>query len=835
MEEQDKTEPDEEEQRSGTPPTLSTWKGAVIKDGSLWVKWRFGNSGQVELRFNPVVVLMSLLLIAGVGMWCIIGTEDAGKQLGEGDKTVSGGFSWFYTLSRTFWIFFVLGLYFSEHGSVKLGKDRDKPQYSDITWFSMVLCSGVGVGMFLHGASEPVYHYTRPNKHTADGYSPDNELAETALTLAFSHWGLHSWVAYLVVALALGFVGHRKGLPMTIRSCLYPLIGARVYSWVGDLVDILTVVSTVLALSSVLGVGAVQINAGLNSVFPATNISSSTISRTIIVWSLTAASAACTLCGGGVRRVCQLCLAVAVLLTFTVLLSDDTSFLLTLFLQTTGNYLHYVIKFGLSGDAMEEMNITSAQGADRGREFKDGAGDGPTGWTQLWTFYYWGVWMSWTPFVGMFIARISKGRTVREVIKGALIAPITFCFLWVATFGGAALRSERYAASLVSEQTPFCCPADPDLLNWQAGVLAGAKWRDELVKDVQEKYSGYDDVESCTKKFIVLWDDHWKDKTEVGLEFTNFGTFYNISKNRYKISLVRPEDELYLLNKNRTAARLSCISPADLWFSLMYSYQNVGHMLSVASLVAIVLFIITSSSAGVLIVDSTTTNGDNHPPRVQRIFWCCVTGGVASAALAAKGEVALTALQTAGVLAALPFYLILTVLCLSLWRGLQMECGNVNPYGVDFTVGVIDPITTWRPALWCSFIKNIFLAPVTVYTVSVKIGTSKREAAVSCLLAYFCWTCWIFLLILDTQIPGWNAVGWVCYLAHSYVISAARGAVRQRYQIHGSTIEDLLAAVLLYPCVGVQLQAAMVRRGLSTALPLPYRVTRPKSYKKIIA
>ena len=815
-------------------PTATSWRGAVIKDGSLWVKWRFGKDGEgPELRFNPLVVLVSLLLIGGVGMWCIVRTEDAQRTLKDGELALSRELSWFYILCRAFWVGSILALYFSKHGDVKLGKDRDKPQYSEVTWFSMIFCSGVGVGIFLFGASEPVSHYTRLNKHTADGYTPDNELAETALTLAFFHWGLHSWIAYVLLGVGLAFVGHRKGLPLTIRSCFYPLIGARVYSWLGELVDILAVVSTMLALISVVGIGALQINAGLNFVFPNSNIGTSTVSQTIIVWALTAGSAACALCNLGVRKVCELCLAVAVLLTFTVLFSDDTPFLLTLFCQTTGNYLHYLVKIGFNGDVMEEMNITSAQGSDRGREYKDGAGDGPAGWLQLWTLYYWGLWISWTPFVGMFIAKISKGRTVREVISGALVAPITFCFLWVATFGGAALRSERYAATLVSNQTPFCCPAEPGLLNWEAATLAGANWRTELVKGVQGKYSGYNQVEACTEKFIALWDEHWKEKTEVGLEFTNFGNFYNTSKNRYKISLIRSDDKLYSVNGNRTAARLSCIPSGDLWYSLMYTYDNLGNMLSIASLVAIILFIVTSSSSGALMVDLTAANGDKHPPRVQRIFWCCLMGGVASAALAAKGEAALTAMQTASILAALPFYLFLSVLCVSLWRGLEMECGDVNPYGTDFAVGIIDPISTWQPTLWCSFIKNLFLTPATMYRVSAKVGVSKKAAGVSCLLAYLFWGCWIFLLLLDTQIRGWGAVGWVCYLAHGYIVSTARRAVRDRYQIHGSTAEDLLAAVLLYPCVGVQLQAAIVRRGLSTALPLPYKVTKskPKSDK----
>ena len=813
-------------------PTLTSWKGALIKDDSLWVKWRFGKGGEgPELRFNPGVVLVSLLVIAGIGLWCIVRTEDAQRTLRDGEMALSGELSWLYIFSRMFWIGFILVLYFSKHGDVKLGKDRDKPQYSEATWFSMIFCSGVGVGIFLYGASEPVYHYTTPNKHTAHGYTPDNELAETALTLAFFHWGLQSWIGYVVLGVGLAFVTHRKGLPMTIRSCFYPLIGGRVYTWLGDLIDILSVVSTMLSLISVIGIGALQINSGLNFVFPNSNIGNSTVSQTIIVWTLTAFTAASVLCGGGVRRVCELCLAAAVLLTFTVLLSDDTPFLLTTFFQTTGNYFQYLLKLGFNGDAMEEMNITSAQGADRGREYKDGASDGPSGWLQIWTLHYWGLWLSWTPFVGMFIAKISKGRTVREVIRGALVAPITFSFLWVATFGGAAIRNERIAATLVTDQTPFCCPAHPELLNWGTAALAGANWKTELVQDVQKKYGGYDNVGGCTEKFITLWDEHWKDKTAGGLEFTNFGTFYNTSKNRYKISLIRSHDELYPLNGNRTAARLSCIPAGDLWYSLMYTYDNLGNMLSIASLVAIFLFIITSTSSGALMVDIIAANGDKHPPRVQRIFWCCVMGGVASAALATKGEAALAAIQTASILTALPFYLFLSVLCVSLWRGLEMECGNVNPYGVDFTVGVIDPVSSWRPTLWCSFLKNLVLTPVTLYSVSVKIGASKKEAGTTCLVAYLLWVCWLILVILETQVPGWGAVGWVCYLAHGYIVSAVRGAVRDRYQIHGSSAEDLLVGVLLYPCVGVQLQAAGVRRGLSTALPLPYRVTKSKSDK----
>ena len=254
------------------------------------------------------------------------------------------------------------------------------------------------------------------------------------MNLTFFHWGIHGWIVYVVVGLLLAFLCYRKGLPMTMRSCFYPLIGDKIYGWMGDFIDILSVVCTMFGVCTSLGLGAIQLNSGfqrLNS-----NIEFSTINQIITIWGVTALATVSVVSGLklGIRRLSELCFCIGMLLMLVVLFYDDTWYLLNLYVQSIGYYLQYVLQLGFHTDAFSQLS-----NAPDKLESSE--------WMNDWTIFYWGWWIAWCPFVGMFIAKISRGRTIKQFINATLTAPIFYSFLWLSIFGGAGLRMERNAAS----------------------------------------------------------------------------------------------------------------------------------------------------------------------------------------------------------------------------------------------------------------------------------------------------------------------------------------------------------------------------------------------------
>ena len=247
------------------------------------------------------------------------------------------------------------------------------------------------------------------------------------------HWGIHGWIVYVVVGLLLAFVGYRKGLPMTVRSCFYPLIGDKIYGWMGDAVDIFSVVCTMFGVCTSLGVGVMQMNGGfrrLNS-----SIEYSVTNQIIIIWAVTACATASVVSGLkiGIRRLSEICFGLGMFIMMIGLFADNTWHALNVYVQSIGYYIQWIIQIGFHTDAFAQLgNAPDGKQAQR--------------WMNDWTIFYWGWWIAWSPFVGMFIAKISKGRTIRQFIHGTMTAPIVYAFLWFCIFGSAGLKMERDAA-----------------------------------------------------------------------------------------------------------------------------------------------------------------------------------------------------------------------------------------------------------------------------------------------------------------------------------------------------------------------------------------------------
>ncbi|WP_426360600.1 BCCT family transporter [Pseudocolwellia sp. HL-MZ19] len=319
--------------------------------------------------------------------------------------------SWFYVLVVAFIFFFVSFLGFSRYGDIRLGPDHATPDYPLVTWLSMLFAAGMGIGLMFFGVAEPLMHYLSPPT-AATGTV---EAAREAMKMTFFHWGLHAWAIYAVVALVLAYFSYRHNLPLTLRSALYPLIGDRIYQWPGHLVDVFAVVSTVFGVATSLGLGASQVNAGFGYLF---GIEVSTTNQILIMCGIISLAVVSVATGldKGVRRLSEANMILAVILLTLVFILGPTVFLLQAYLQNIGDYLADIVHNTFNLFAYKKTN-----------------------WIGGWTIFYWGWWLAWAPFVGLFIARISRGRTIREFILGVMLIPTVFTLLWMTIFGNSAI------------------------------------------------------------------------------------------------------------------------------------------------------------------------------------------------------------------------------------------------------------------------------------------------------------------------------------------------------------------------------------------------------------
>ena len=260
----------------------------------------------------------------------------------------------------------------------------------------------------------------------------DNQRAQDAINVTLFHWGVHAWVVYSLVGILMGLVSYRQGLPMTIRSCFHPLMGDRIYGWIGDVIDILSVIVTMFGVCTSLGLGVITLNSGINRMN--SDIAENSTNQIIIIWIITVIATISVISGlkVGIRRLSEVCFCMGMALMMFVLFYDNTWFLLNLYVQSVGYYFQWVIQLGFHTDAFAQLGNAPDKLED------------PT-WMDSWTIFYWGWWISWAAFVGMFIAKVSKGRTIRNVINATMTAPILYSFLWLCIFGGVGIKMEREA------------------------------------------------------------------------------------------------------------------------------------------------------------------------------------------------------------------------------------------------------------------------------------------------------------------------------------------------------------------------------------------------------
>lgn len=514
------------------------------------IKGNFGPFGfDIHNRVFVVSALASTLFI----VLTLLFPERAGSAFQSIVAFSTGTLDWYFMILVDFFILFCLALVVLPHGSVRLGGPDARPEHSYLSWFALLFTAGIGIGLLFFGVLEPVYHanVSLPLNVTSP-FGDNGELNSAAIPEAsamglagtYLHWGIHGWAVYVVMALGLSIFTYNKGLPFSIRSAFFPILGERVWGWWGHAIDILAVFSTLFGLATSLGLGAQQANAGMNFVF---GLEVSTTTQVIVIVLVTAVALVSVWRGleGGVKKLSEINMVLAVLFFFFVLFAGPTLIALTGFWS------------GLTTYVTEFLPLSAPFGRD------DDA------YRQAWTIFYWAWWVSWAPFVGMFIARVSRGRTVREFVLCVLLVPSLFIFIWMGVFGSTALE-QLYA--------------DP----------AGS-----LVKE-------------------------------------------------YVIDNYRPELSL---------------------FGMLNELPLTGLMSTLGIILALIFFV-TSSDSGSLVIDTITAGGKIDAPRPQRMFWAIVEGLIAIVLLIGGG---LTALQAGVTATAIPFSIVLLLMCYSIIKALNGE------------------------------------------------------------------------------------------------------------------------------------------------------------------
>ncbi|OOF36347.1 BCCT family transporter [Rodentibacter heidelbergensis] len=506
--------------------------------------------------FNPFVIGLTLFFVLLLVAMILIAPEQTQALLNQAKAGIFANFSWFYILAFSIFLGFLLILSVSSLGNIKLGNDEEEPEFGFLSWLSMLFAAGMGVGLMFFGVAEPLTHYL---SEITSG-STEHRQQEALLHTLF-HWGIHAWAVYGTIALALAYFGFRYKLPLALRSCFYPLLKDRINGKMGDAIDIMALLATLFGIITTLGFGASQLGAGLHQMgWVSENSFGLQVIVITVVMSLAVFSAISGV-GKGVKILSELNLGLAFLLLLFVLSVGPTLYLLSAFSDNIGTYLSNLVQLSFKTYVYEQEHTT---------------------WFSSWTVLYWAWWCSWAPFVGLFIARISKGRTIREFIFGVLVIPSVFGILWFTVFGNTA-----------------------------------------------------------------IW-----------------------------------------LNEGKAAGALGQMisSPETLLFKFL-DYLPLSTVSGLVSLIIISLFFITSADSGIYVLNNIASRDKSlTSPNWQTVMWGLLMSIVAIVLMQSGG---LANLQTMTLMVALPFAVLMLIMCFSLWKGLNADKKyfdtKVNPTSIFWT------------------------------------------------------------------------------------------------------------------------------------------------------
>lgn len=370
------------------------------------------------LDIHPQVTIFSVAILMTFIVLTMMYQTESKEFFSSLLSTITSGAGWFFILVANIYVIAALYFAFGRFGNIRIGGKNAMPEFSTPAWFAMLLSAGMGIGLMFWSVGEPMFHYASPSPMFSSVMAQTPESAQAALTVTFFHWGLHPWAIYALVGLGLAFFAYNRGLPLTIRSIFYPILGNKIYGFWGNLIDTLSVLATMIGIATSLGLGVQQINAGLHFLF---DVTISTEIQVTIIAIITAIATMSVFTGldRGVKYLSAANMYLAAIFMAFVIVVGPTSYILGAYTQSLGVYI----------TELPEMSFWTETFAG-------------TDWQQSWTIFYWAWWISWSPFVGMFIARISKGRTVKEFIFGVILIPTLLSFLWMSVFGSAALYAQ---------------------------------------------------------------------------------------------------------------------------------------------------------------------------------------------------------------------------------------------------------------------------------------------------------------------------------------------------------------------------------------------------------
>lgn len=371
----------------------------------------------------PAVFWPILIVVIGLVIFAIVAPDLTAIIFKNIDHWIVTNLSWYYMLAIGIFIAVAIYLGMSKVGNIRLGREGEEPEFGTLSWFAMLFAAGMGIGLVFYSIGEPLSYFTTSPKPGWSG--TEAEIAQKSMAQTFLHWGLHPWAAYAVVGLGLAYAIHRRGRPVSIRWALEPIFGDRVKGWTGDVIDILAMFGTLFGIATSLGLGVQQISTGMASMGVIDEASNTLLVVLIIIITFIATMSVVSGVGAGIKWLSNINLSMAGVLLVTVLVLGPTVFLFQNLIESLGVYLGSVLDMTFDVGAFHR-------------------GEGAANWFSDWTIYYWGWWISWSPFVGVFIARISRGRTVRQFVAGVLLVPTVVGFIWFAVLGGAGLYQQIF-------------------------------------------------------------------------------------------------------------------------------------------------------------------------------------------------------------------------------------------------------------------------------------------------------------------------------------------------------------------------------------------------------
>ncbi|KAA1258394.1 Glycine betaine transporter OpuD [Rubripirellula obstinata] len=550
-----------------------------------------------HFHFHRVVFpLASALIVALVVISLSLPRATAMETFAGVRDWIGDAFGWLYLFLLNGLLALAAYLALGPYGSIRLGEEDDRPEFGRLSWFAMLFSAGMGIGLLFWSVAEPIEHLVNPPPGRSAGVQP----ARLAMATTIFHWALHPWALYAIVGLSLAYFSFRKQLPLSFRSLLHPLLGDRVNGWVGHWVDTLAIVATLLGVATSLGIGAQQVNAGLAFLF---GMPLGIGVQVALIGGITGVATISVMLGlgTGIRRLSELNIGLAMLLMLMVIAAAGLSSYMRGVSDNIGAYLQYLPSSSFRAGAF------SREGSR---------------WLNSWTVFYWAWWISWSPFVGMFIARVSRGRTIREFVIGVLLMPTAVGILWLTAFGNTTLDEHR--------------------------------------RHVQTIEDGQNDASRLPVYHVAVLDESGSVKRND--EGQLLSQQKSLTTVQYMDATIISQDGDSILPTLPTALFAM--------LSGLFTSSWVGPLAIGIATTCVMLFFVTSSDSASMVIDIIASGGNPNPPLGTRLFWAITEGVVAATLLVAGG---LSALQAASITAALPMTFIVILACIGLLRELRNE------------------------------------------------------------------------------------------------------------------------------------------------------------------